>query len=366
MTPSPRPAESTAAEASADAVSADPASAHPVSAVSVSTDPAQVVRTDSHAALHGPESGPETGLDAGVPQSSGLRMLAVHAHPDDESSKGAAMMAAYAAAGAQVMVATATGGEAGDLLNPAAESPHSDRDLTGLRRLEMAEAIEALGVEHVWLGFTDSGLPDGDPMPPLPFGTFATLPIEQATAPLVRLIRRFRPHVLISYDENGGYPHPDHIMSHRICLEAWERSGDGSFYPDAGEPWEPLKLYYDRAFNLARFRAIHEAMVEAGMESPFGERLRRFEDGDMPWRASHETTTQVPIGAFLEHRDRALLAHRTQVAPDSFFFATPNDLIRKIWPFDDYVLIESRVPVQTPEDDLFSGVRRMASPQDLL
>ncbi|MDN6332919.1 MAG: PIG-L family deacetylase, partial [Micrococcaceae bacterium] len=158
-----------------------------------------------------------------VPPSEGFRLLAVHAHPDDESSKGAAMMAAYASAGARVMVASCTGGERGDILNASAgELAHAHRDLAGLRRKEMAEAAAALGVEHRWIGFVDSGLPQGDPLPPLPSGSFATQSLERAAAPLVKLIREFRPHVMTTYDENGGYPHPDHIMTHRVSVEAFE------------------------------------------------------------------------------------------------------------------------------------------------
>lgn len=291
-----------------------------------------------------------------VPESEGLRLLAVHAHPDDESSKGAAMMAAYAAAGAEVMVATATGGEAGDLLNPAAgENQHCHRDLPGVRRLEMQEAAEALGVQHVWLGFADSGLPEGDPMPPLPFGSFATLSLEHASAPLVRLVRRFKPHVILAYDEMGGYPHPDHIMSHKIAVEAYHAAGDAERYPGCGEAWQPQKLYYDRAFNPARFRAIHDAFLAAGQESPYEDRIAWFEEAD--WRTKHEVTTQVPIGDFLDRRDAALRAHRTQVEPDGFFFATPNDFLREVWPYDDYVLIDSKVETEFPEYDVFAGLR---------
>ena len=293
-----------------------------------------------------------------LPDSTGLRLLAVHAHPDDESSKGAAMMAAYADAGAEVMVVTATGGERGDLLNPAADCGKFQRDMTGLRRDEMKHAAQTLGVDHVWLGFADSGLPDGDPMPPLPFGSFATLELEQAAAPLVRLIRRFKPHVITCYDESGGYPHPDHIMSHRIAIEAYHAAGDPERYPETGQPWQPQKLYYDRAFNPGRLKALHEALVEAGIESPYEERLLRFEQGDRPdWLTTHEVTTKVPVGDYLEKRDAALRAHRTQVDPEGFFFATPNDFLREVWPYDDYVLVESQVETQIPENDLFAGLR---------
>ena len=126
-----------------------------------------------------------------------LRLMAVHAHPDDESSKGAATLARYVAEGCGVMVVSCTGGERGDILNPALQgSPEVARDIAGLRRLEMAAAVEALGVQHVWLGFVDSGLPEGDPLPPLPPHCFAATPLHVAAEPLVRLIREFRPHVV--------------------------------------------------------------------------------------------------------------------------------------------------------------------------
>ena len=115
-----------------------------------------------------------------------------------------------------------------------------------------------------WLGFVDSGLPEGDPLPPLPEGCFALQDVETAAEPLVRLMREFRPHVVTTYDENGGYPHPDHIMSHKISVEAFEAAGDPETYPDAGEPWQPLKLYYDAACPGPRIGAVHEAMLDRG------------------------------------------------------------------------------------------------------
>ncbi len=204
-------------------------------------------------------------MTASTSPSAPLRLLAVHAHPDDESSKGAATMAMYAAAGVEVLVATCTDGSRGDIQNPAVEGePHPKRDMAGARRLEMEQAAKVLGIRQRWLGFVDSGLPEGDPLPPLPAGSFATLPLERAAAPLVRLVRDFKPQVILSYDENGGYPHPDHIMAHRVAVEAFEAAGDPARYPGTGEPWAPSKLYYDRAFSPERFRALHFALEEAG------------------------------------------------------------------------------------------------------
>ncbi|WP_284974378.1 mycothiol conjugate amidase Mca [Arthrobacter sp. efr-133-TYG-104] len=291
-----------------------------------------------------------------------LRLLAVHAHPDDESSKGAATMAMYAAAGVDVMVATCTDGSRGDIQNPAMEdAPHPKRDMAGARRLEMANAAAVLGIRQRWLGFVDSGLPEGDPLPPLPPGCFALQPLERASAPLVHLVRDFKPHVMISYDENGGYPHPDHIMAHKVAVEAFEAAGDPTRYTDMGEPWAPSKLYYDRAFSPDRFRALHFALEEAGLQSPYAERLAKWleadAEGHTPPEPAHKTTTQVDCGAFFEARDDALRAHRTQIDPLGFFFAVSPELQRKVWPWEDFTLIHSTVSSELPEKDLFAGIR---------
>ncbi len=180
---------------------------------------------------------------------SELRLMAVHAHPDDESSKGAASMARYADEGARVLVVTMTGGERGDILNPAMDLPEVHGRITEIRRDEMAKAAEILGVEHHWLGFVDSGLPEGDPPPPLPDGCLGVVPLEEPVEALVRLVRKFKPHVMTTYDENGGYPHPDHIRTHQVSVAAYEAASDYLQFPDAGEPWDVLKLYYNHGFR---------------------------------------------------------------------------------------------------------------------
>ncbi|WP_237189429.1 mycothiol conjugate amidase Mca [Rothia nasimurium] len=292
---------------------------------------------------------------------SGLRILAVHAHPDDESSKGASSMAAYVSRGARVMVASMTGGERGDILNETVNSnPAAHRDLPGVRRQEMAQAAEILGIEHRWIGFTDSGLPEGDPLPPLPFGAFATLPLETAAAPLIRLVRDFKPHVILTYDEIGGYPHPDHIMTHRVSMEAFEKAGDADAYPGAGEPWTVSKIYYDRAFNMDRMSAFHHHLEAAGLESPFARwvamSLEEDAEGHRPPVSRHQTTTRISSGEFFEKRDEALRAHASQVAPDSLFFAVSPAAQRDIWPFEDYVLAHSRVRTELPETCFATGI----------
>jgi mycothiol S-conjugate amidase len=285
-----------------------------------------------------------------------LRLMAVHAHPDDESSKGAATMAKYAREGVEVLVCTLTGGERGDILNKAMERPDVLANLPAIRRAEMDRAREILGVRQQFLGFVDSGLPEGDPLPPLPDGCFALQSLEVAARPLVKAVREFRPHVILTYDENGGYPHPDHIMTHRVSVEAFEAAGDPDRYADCGDPWQPLKLYYFVTFHRARFTALHEKMVELGLESPYAERLAPASD-DAPARKEYEITTRVPCGDYFEIRDQALLAHETQVDPNGGWFACPVTVQRKVWPTEDYHLARSVVDTAGQEDDLFAGVR---------
>jgi mycothiol S-conjugate amidase len=281
--------------------------------------------------------------------------MAVHAHPDDESSKGAATMAKYVSEGVDVLVVTCTGGERGSILNPRLQGDaYIEEHIHEVRAKEMAEARQILGVKQEWLGFVDSGLPEGDPLPPLPEGCFALQDVEEAAERLVRKIRAFRPHVVTTYDENGGYPHPDHIMTHRITMVAFDAAGDPDRYPDSGEPWQPLKLYYNQGFNRPRTLALHEAMLERGLESPYGEWLKRWEEFQ---RAERTLTTYVPCAEFFEVRDKALIAHATQIDPDGGWFKVPMEIQKEVWPTEEYELAKSLVDTSLPEDDLFAGIR---------
>ncbi|HTB55526.1 MAG TPA: mycothiol conjugate amidase Mca [Trebonia sp.] len=287
--------------------------------------------------------------------------MAVHAHPDDESSKGAATMARYVREGIDVMVCTMTGGERGDVLNPAMDRPEVKADMARIRREEMARAREILGVQQRFMGFVDSGLPEGDPKPPLPDGSFALVPLAEAAAPLVKAVREFRPHVILTYDENGGYPHPDHIKTHQVTVEAFEAAADPDRYPEAGEPWQPLKLYYFVSFHQAKYVALHEELLRRGQDSPYEkifaqweERARKREELGIK---QLEITTRIDVADYLEIRDQALLAHATQIDPKSAWFDCPLDVQRAAWPTEDYHLARSLVDTELPEDDLFAGVR---------
>ena len=288
-----------------------------------------------------------------------LRLMTVHAHPDDESSKGAATCARYVADGHEVMVVTCTGGERGSVLNPAMDRPDVLADMPEVRRAEMARAVELLGVTHRWLGFVDSGLPEGDPKPPLPDGCFALGDLAEQTGALVALIREFRPHVLVTYDENGGYPHPDHIRCHQVSVAAFDAAGDPDSFPEVGEPWQPLKLYYSHGFSRARVLAFHEGMRANGLESPYTEWIKSWSE-DRP-DPGLRVTTRVYCADYFPVRDEALRAHATQIDPNSRWFAVPMAMQRQLWPTEDYELVRSLVDSSTPEDDLFAGLRERVS-----
>ncbi len=282
-----------------------------------------------------------------------LRLLHVHAHPDDESSKGAATTARYVAEGVDVVVATCTGGERGSILNPAMDRPDVLANIASIRREEMDRARAILGIRQVWLGWVDSGLPEGDPLPPLPEGCFGLMDVDEAALPLVRLIREFRPHVLTTYDENGGYPHPDHIMCHKISVAAAVTAADPEAHPELGPAWPVQKLYYQLSFNRQRIEALDAAMTARGLESPYVERLANWTPD--PEHAAR-LTTRVPCAEYFAVRDRALLAHATQVDPEGPWFSVPLEVHRQAWPTEDWQLVRSEVPTELPEDDLFAGI----------
>jgi mycothiol S-conjugate amidase len=284
--------------------------------------------------------------------------MAVHAHPDDESSKGAASTARYVAEGVDVLVVTCTGGERGEILNPKLiDDAEIAANLSQVRRGEMDRARQILGIRQEWLGFTDSGYVEDytrDDRDKLPADSFARVEIADATAPLVALMRSFRPHVVTTYDEQGGYPHPDHIMCHEVSVSAFDAAGDAARYPDAGEPWQPQKLYYHHGFNKERFEALHQGLLDSGLPSPFQEWLDEWVDrpGD-----DNRVTTRVPCGEYFPVRDDALRAHATQIDDEGWWFGVPLEIQQRVWPTEDFELAKSLVPSELPEDDLFAGLR---------
>lgn len=287
-----------------------------------------------------------------------LRLLTVHAHPDDEASKGAPTIARYRAEGIGATLVCCTGGEAGDILNPAMERPEVRERLSEVRQEELAASVAAIGYDRVdMLGYHDSGMPE-TPENALAHN-FWNAPLDEAVGRLVAILRRDRPQVVVTYgDDQRHYQHPDHLKVHDITLPAFDRAGDPNWYPEAGPVWQPLKLYYTE-WSPARILALHDKYAELGIASPFeGDWIGRIHAGEVPDRI----TTRIDIAEHYHVREAALLAHATQVDPnESFWFGLPTDVARDAHPYDDYVLARSLVP--TPdlaagafEDDLFAGV----------
>ncbi len=290
-----------------------------------------------------------------------LCLLTVHAHPDDESSKGAGSVARYHAEGVRTVLVTCTGGEAGDILNPAMDRQGVRERLAEVRRAELDAAVAIIGYDEVvLLGYRDSGMVDTpenrDPR------SFAQAPFDEAVGRLVAVIRRTRPQVVVTYPEDqSGYPHPDHVRSHEVTTAAFAAAGDPQRYVDAGAAWSPLKLYWV-TWSAKRMQLTHEAFLRLGLESPYDdERLARVAAA----MAESKATTVVDISGHAGVQAAALRAHATQVDPTSkHWFGLPPGVADTIWPFDEYVLAQDRsgrpLPAPGEEDDLFAGVRELA------
>ncbi len=283
--------------------------------------------------------------------ASPLTLLTVHAHPDDESSKGAGTVARYHNEGVHTVLVCCTGGEEGDILNPAMDTAEVRERLHEVRQDELALATKIIGYDDVvMLGYRDSGMPDSeanaDP------ACFARADLDEAVGRLVEVIRRERPHVIVTYgDDQQGYPHPDHLRVHDITVPAWHAAGDPELFPDAGEAWTPSKLYYS-AWSRTRILAMHEKFGELGLKSPFDDRWFERPSQD------HRLTTRVDVSGLYEVRAAALRSHATQIDPTSpFWFGLPDDVAATVHPWEDYILARSLVDTEVPEEDLFAGVR---------
>ena len=282
--------------------------------------------------------------------------MTVHAHPDDEASKGAGTNARYAAEGVHTVLVTCTDGAAGDILNPAADTPEVRADIRAVRLAELEESVRILGYGASYLlGYRDSGMPGTEANGHAE--CFAQAPIDEAVERLVRIVRAERPQVIITYgDDHRGYPHPDHIRSHEIAVAAFDAAGDPERFPDAGPPFQPVKLYYTGSTRV-RLKGLHGAFVARGEESPYADWLAKWD----PETPEQPMTTRIDVGDFLEQRRAALLAHRTQVDPGGFWMRLPEEIVREVFPWEEYLLARSRVDAAVPdggyEDDLFSGLR---------
>lgn len=261
-------------------------------------------------------------------------------------------MARYHAEGVRTVLVCCTGGEEGDILNPAMDTPEVRADIGRVRLAELKASTDIIGYDDtVLLGYRDSGMPDSDSNKNP--ASFAQAPLDEAVGRLVEAVRREKPQVMITYGDNQNeYPHPDHLRVHEISVLAFDSASDPDRYPEAGPPFSPSKLYYS-VWSGERFRKIHEKFVELGIESPFDDRwLKRM-------TMTEPFTTTIDITGFTHVRADALKAHATQVDPNSpFWFGLPPEVMRDIHPVDEFRLAQSRVgPTDVTEEDLFSGLR---------
>jgi len=296
--------------------------------------------------------------------SEPLVLLSVHAHPDDEASKGAPTVARYHAEGVRTVLVCCTGGEEGDVQNPSLREPgqpfhgltpeQEKAMLAELRPSELAASAAAIGFdETIMLGYRDSGMAES-PSNENP-ESFHQADLDEAVGRLVEIIRHERPQVILTYgDDQSIYPHPDHLRVHDISVPAFDRAGDPDWYPEAGTPFQPSKLYYT-TWSMSRMVAVHEALLRLRGASPYDEKwLDRPNQDD-------RITTRLDVRPTLGARTAALRAHATQVDPtEAFWFGLSDDELADVYPYEDWILARSLVgdiPAgDDVEDDLFAGI----------
>lgn len=296
-------------------------------------------------------------------------LLLVHAHPDDESIGQGATMAKYVSEGIGVTLVTCTGGEMGEILVPELEHMAADRDdtLADQRRLELDNAMKELGVtDHRYLGgfqtYRDSGMKwheDGHAIPAdtIHENAFWHADLTEAAAHLVAVIREVRPQVMVTYDEFGGYGHPDHIQAHRVATYAAALAAVPSYRQDLGEAHDIAKIYWG-AMSESRMRAGLRMLRDSGDTTTFE---GMDPDGPLPpFITADENLSAVVDGtAFIDQKMAALAAHATQITTDGPFFAMSNNLGATAWGLEFYRIAKGeRGPVDDDglETDLFAGL----------
>lgn len=286
-----------------------------------------------------------------VDGSVGVTMLVVRPHPDDESSATGGMLAYYSARGVRTGVVTCTGGEEGEIhdpdLDPVADFPR----LREIRERELRNACEILGVSTLrLLGYRDSGMKD-TPANQHP-EAFCQADLAEAAGRLVRVIRELRPLVMVTEQEGGSYPHPDHVNCHRVSVEAFRAAADEGAYPEAGPAWQVPKLYTVAQIDDGRWEALIPKFEALGLDVSW---LKRRQDG--PPRAGPESATvALDVGPYSEVQRRALLAHRTQIRPDGFFARLPEDLRRRAFKTAYFIRVHPPTAPGERERDLLDGL----------
>lgn len=316
-----------------------------------------------------------------VADTAPLCLMAVHAHPDDETFAGG-IFGRYADEGVRTVLVTCTLGEEGEIVDPTMDADAVRPRLGEVRTEELRCSVAALGIKQLHLlGYRDSGMVN-TPANTHPLA-FTNVDVEAAAARLVALVRAERPQVLITYDPFGGYGHPDHIMAHRIATIAYESAGDAARFPvQPGEPgpWQPSKLYYI-AWSRERMMELRQEVIARGLPDPFArwanaqENQAENQEGGQEALASSQgaessgddagfvqpeaaITTTVNVAPYFDRKLASMQCHRTQFSQENnFVLALPPDLARAALSEESFTLAQSRVESARPEDDLFAGLR---------
>lgn len=280
-------------------------------------------------------------------KTDALTLLAVHAHPDDESISTGGILAKYSAMGLRTTLVYGTRGEAGDILNPDFSPPKPGLNIKKIRAIELEAAIKVLGVGSVhFLGYRDSGMA-GSPQNNHP-RAFAQADIREATARLVRIIRRVRPQVIITYNEKGTYLHPDHIMANRVTLRAFQASGDPHFEIEGAlQPWQPVKLYYT-AIPLARLRRMHRIAKDRGQDPGF--------DPELLGTPEENISAVIDVRQYLSQKLEALDCHQSQMNPTSIIRRISKEFREEVMGYEHFECVHGCDAMDTKEADLFEGL----------
>lgn len=278
-------------------------------------------------------------------------LMVVHAHPDDEVLSTGGILAKYSRAGVRTILVTCTNGEAGEVNDPTLDPAEGRLRLAELRRAELQVSAGILGIEHVeLLGYRDSGMmgsaENEDPE------SFWKADLDEAAGKLVRLMRHYRPQVVVTYDENGAYGHPDHINANRITARAYAAVADPDRFRESGLPWQPSKLYWT-AWARERFATAARLMEERGIQFPW----REEGDDVREWGTPPEgLNAELDVREYIPHKLEALRAHRTQIGPDWFFLTLPEDILAVMTGWESFIRVENRTTAPHREADLFEGV----------
>ncbi|MBA2288304.1 MAG: PIG-L family deacetylase [Ktedonobacteraceae bacterium] len=277
------------------------------------------------------------------------RLLGLYAHPDDEGTMSGAFLR-YGAEGVETGLVCATRGEVGEISDPALATPEN---LGQVREGEMRAAAEVLKLNHLWfLDYRDSGMAgtadNNDPR------AFVQVNPAEVVGKLVAIIRQFQPQVMVTFDETGGYGHPDHIAIHRYATSAFHAAADDAQYPELGPAWSVSKLYYS-AFPRSAIRAIGAWMQT--QDPSAGSSLLRGVDPEKMGLPDEQINVWLNVEELRATKDRSWSKHRTQMDPNNFMAKIPEDIQREWRSKECYQLAASRVGPDVPgENDLFARV----------